>query len=455
MGRDVRARFALVGTSLRRGLERKVAPARLAMAKAAGALWRRRFHWPVVALAGVMAAAAALPAAMSSPALSVAARDPVTYSASSWPGLLHQKAPATAVSSTPTDAVPACAWGGSSTSQLTAAMRSTRPPSRPAAKIIFTGLLAPTPVVGGVTPTSGPATGGTTVVITGSGLSGATAVLFGVVPALSFSVVSDTEITAASPPGLGTENIQVLTLGGLSATSASDQFTYLVPSPPTLPTVPGLPGAPSAPGLPTGGTSTTTGGSGGGGTSSSPTSGASPGSPTLPGAPGTLPSNAPLTPPAITPSGSLPSFGYGFGDGILGCNLIDNSTGAKVAGESAAQARAVQLALSFIGTPYVWGGESTHGFDCSGLVQFVFSAAGVSLPRVAQAQYDAGPAVAPGTAVVPGDLIFFGSGPSDVSHVGIFVGNGVMVDAPHTGADVRLDQINGFEPIVGVTSPGQ
>jgi cell wall-associated NlpC family hydrolase len=61
--------------------------------------------------------------------------------------------------------------------------------------------------------------------------------------------------------------------------------------------------------------------------------------------------------------------------------------------------------------------------------------------------------VLPGQTVVPGDLVFFGTGPDGVSHVGIFVGNGVMVDAPHTGADVRLDQINGFEQIVGVTAP--
>jgi len=167
-----------------------------------------------------------------------------------------------------------------------------------------------------------------------------------------------------------------------------------------------------------------------------------------------MPPNTVLTPPAIAPStGTLP--GFTFGDGQLGCGLIDSTTGTQVAGESAAQERAVQLALSFIGTPYVWGGESPHGFDCSGLVQFVYSAAGISLPRVAQNQYDAGPAVAPGQTVVPGDLIFFGGGPNDVSHVGIFVGNGVMVDAPHTGANVRLDQINGGEPIVGVTDPGQ
>ena len=152
--------------------------------------------------------------------------------------------------------------------------------------------------------------------------------------------------------------------------------------------------------------------------------------------------------------GVIPNDGFGFSDGHLGCSLIDYQTGTPAAGETPQQDRAVRLALSLIGTPYVWGGESTHGFDCSGLVQFVYSASGIELPRIAQAQYDAGPAVAPGQTVVPGDLIFFGTGPTNVSHVGIFVGNGVMVDAPHTGADVRLDKINGFEPIVGVTSPG-
>ncbi len=102
----------------------------------------------------------------------------------------------------------------------------------------------------------------------------------------------------------------------------------------------------------------------------------------------------------------------------------------------------------------MWGGESTGGFDCSGLVQFVFGSAGVTLPRVAQNQYDAGPAILPGMRVVPGDLVFFGTGPTGVSHVGIFVGDGLMVDAPHTGSVVRLDKVAGFEPIVGVTGPG-
>jgi cell wall-associated NlpC family hydrolase len=83
------------------------------------------------------------------------------------------------------------------------------------------------------------------------------------------------------------------------------------------------------------------------------------------------------------------------------------------------------------------------GFDCSGLVQAAYRRAGVALPRVAQAQYDATAKVAPGSPFVPGDLVFFGGGTGGIDHVGLFVGlvggRPVMVDAPHTGADVRAE----------------
>jgi cell wall-associated NlpC family hydrolase len=121
--------------------------------------------------------------------------------------------------------------------------------------------------------------------------------------------------------------------------------------------------------------------------------------------------------------------------------------------DAGAGALAVSWALSQIGTPYVWGGETPGvGFDCSGLVQAAYAVAGLSLPRVAQDQYDASPKLAPGAPLVPGDLVFFGGGPGSIDHVGLFVGvvNGqdVMVDAPHTGADVRAEA---FPAIVGAS----
>jgi cell wall-associated NlpC family hydrolase len=111
---------------------------------------------------------------------------------------------------------------------------------------------------------------------------------------------------------------------------------------------------------------------------------------------------------------------------------------------TSAGAVAVAWALSQIGTPYVWGGESPGvGFDCSGLVQAAYRVAGVALPRVAQDQYDATPKLAEGQPLDPGDLVFFGAGPGAIDHVGIYAGvvNGaaVMVDAPHAGADVRVE----------------
>ena len=124
----------------------------------------------------------------------------------------------------------------------------------------------------------------------------------------------------------------------------------------------------------------------------------------------------------------------------------DASTAATLSGTvtAAAGSVAVAWALAQIGTPYVWGGESTGvGFDCSGLVQAAYRVAGVSLPRVAQAQFDATPPVPAGSPLIPGDLVFFGSGPGGIDHVGLFVGQvdgrPVMVDAPHTGADVRAE----------------
>ncbi len=96
-------------------------------------------------------------------------------------------------------------------------------------------------------------------------------------------------------------------------------------------------------------------------------------------------------------------------------------------------------AISQLGVPYRWGGESPGaGFDCSGLMQWAFAQAGVALPRVAQDQFDATTAV---SDPVAGDLVFFGGSDSDVTHVGMLIAPGEMIDAPDTGAVVREEPI--------------
>jgi cell wall-associated NlpC family hydrolase len=113
---------------------------------------------------------------------------------------------------------------------------------------------------------------------------------------------------------------------------------------------------------------------------------------------------------------------------------------------SGAAGRALAFALEQLGVPYVYGGESRAGYDCSGLVQAAYRAAGISLPRTAQEQYDAGAHLPVGSQLQPGDLVFFGQNPSDVEHVGIVLAPGEMVDAPHTGTVV---QTQAFPTTVG------
>jgi len=98
----------------------------------------------------------------------------------------------------------------------------------------------------------------------------------------------------------------------------------------------------------------------------------------------------------------------------------------------------ISYASNFLGVPYVWGGTTPAGFDCSGFVQYVFAHFHVSLPRVAADQQQVGTYVAREN-LQPGDLVFFGD---PAHHVGIYVGNGYMINAPHTGDVVRIAPLN-------------
>ena len=112
---------------------------------------------------------------------------------------------------------------------------------------------------------------------------------------------------------------------------------------------------------------------------------------------------------------------------------------AATAAPSSHYGGVVGIAMQYLGTPYVWGGASPGGFDCSGLVMYVYSQVGVSLPHSSYAQYGAGVPVSM-SDLQPGDLVFF----DGLGHVGIYVGGGNFIHAPHTGDVVKISSLSGW-----------
>jgi cell wall-associated NlpC family hydrolase len=99
----------------------------------------------------------------------------------------------------------------------------------------------------------------------------------------------------------------------------------------------------------------------------------------------------------------------------------------------------VGIAMRYLGTPYVWGGASPSGFDCSGFVMYVYAQVGVSLPHNAAAQYGYGMPVSR-DQLQPGDLVFF----NGLGHNGIYIGGGQFIHSPHTGDVVKISSLSGW-----------
>ena len=130
--------------------------------------------------------------------------------------------------------------------------------------------------------------------------------------------------------------------------------------------------------------------------------------------------------------------GASFGSGSPA--LLSNNLFSVGGGSAAPFSGIVSLAMQYLGIPYKWGGASPiTGFDCSGLVQYVYAQVGISLPHYTVSQWNYPGAVpVPKNQLRPGDLVFF----NGLDHVGIYIGYGDFIDAPHTGANVEIDSLS-------------
>jgi murein DD-endopeptidase len=150
------------------------------------------------------------------------------------------------------------------------------------------------------------------------------------------------------------------------------------------------------------------------------------------------PTAAPLSAPAISDEIQLPAHA-----GLFAAASRQPMQQPAAAASTGRIQNLLQHALALLGTPYRWGGTGTDGFDCSGLVGYVFrSALGIELPRVSKDMASSGQLITDRANLSPGDLVFFGTHHGKrVDHVGIYVGDGRFLHAPRTGRDVTVSSL--------------
>lgn len=135
--------------------------------------------------------------------------------------------------------------------------------------------------------------------------------------------------------------------------------------------------------------------------------------------------------------------------------VLDAAASNSAPGSESAEA-AVAAALTQLGKPYVWGATGPDSYDCSGLTQWAYAQTGVVLPRTSRQQWNAGPHP-PLNDLRRGDLIFYGDDAADpltIYHVAMYVGEGLMIEAPHAGASVRTRPVR-LRYLVGIARPAE
>ena len=144
------------------------------------------------------------------------------------------------------------------------------------------------------------------------------------------------------------------------------------------------------------------------------------------------------------PSTSKPSTSKPSGSSSLSSTSkpSSGSTSSSAGTATSSKAKAIiSTAKSFLGVPYVWGGQSPSGFDCSGYINYVFGKHGITLPRTAAEQFNVGTSVSKSN-LIPGDLVYFTTYKEGPSHVGIYLGNGEFIHASSGKEEVTISNLS-------------